>query len=154
MPIINDYQHVKEIYQQAGELGAALPVFCAEDRETLEAILAAALEVGEEIGVPDLPIVTSWTSRYPGRGQMKLLTASGQPYMGTQLMMSDLRVFTGESSPYCHLRVLPHLDRSTANSVLGGVSAGRITKTGAAKLIKNSSITSIQLPCHSWRFVR
>ncbi len=112
MPIINDYQHVKEIYQQAGELGAALPVFCAEDRETLEAILAAALEVGEEIGVPDLPIVTSWTSRYPGRGQMKLLTASGQPYMGTQLMMSDLRVFTGESSPYCHLRVLPHLDHA------------------------------------------
>jgi len=112
MPIINDYQHVKEIYQQAGELGAALPVFCAEDRETLEAILAAALEVGQEIGVPNLPIVPSWTSRYPGRGQMTLLTASGQPYLGTQLMMSDLQMFTGEASPYRHLRVLPHLDHA------------------------------------------
>ena len=112
MPLVNDYQQVKEIYQQAGEVGAALPVFCAEDRETVEAILAAALEMGEELGVPDLPIVVSWTSRYPGRGQMTLITAAGQPYMGTQLMMSDLRVFTGESSPYRHLRVLPHLDHA------------------------------------------
>ena len=35
MPLITDYNQVKEVYQQAQELGVALPAFCAEDRETL-----------------------------------------------------------------------------------------------------------------------
>jgi len=110
MPLITDYDRVKEIYQEARELGVALPVFCAEDRETLEAILAAATEMGKEIGVDNLPIIPAWTCRYPPRGQMKLLTACGDPLLGTRLMFSDLRVFMSEGSPYLKLRVLPHLD--------------------------------------------
>ena len=77
MPLITDYRQVKEIYDGAADSGIALPVFCAEDRETLEAILASAREVGDRIGVEDLPIIPAWTSRYPPRGQMKLLTACG-----------------------------------------------------------------------------
>jgi len=42
MPLITDYHQVKDIYREAAGLGVALPVFCAEDRETLEAILASA----------------------------------------------------------------------------------------------------------------
>ncbi|NOZ50033.1 MAG: hypothetical protein GXP37_08320 [Chloroflexi bacterium] len=110
MPIITDYQEVKDVYQEAAELGAALPVFCMEDRETLEAVLASVLEYGQEIGVENLPIVPSWTVRYPPRGQMTLITACGNPVLGTQLMFSDLQVFMGENSPYRKLRVLPHLD--------------------------------------------
>jgi fructose-bisphosphate aldolase class II len=112
MPLIADYAAVKEIYQQAAELGVGLPVFCAEDRETLEAILASALELGREIGVEDLPIVPAWTCRYPPRSQMSLLTACGEPVLGVQLMFSDLQAFTGPSSPYRRLRVLPHLDHA------------------------------------------
>lgn len=37
MPLVTDYQEVKEAYQEAAELGVGLRVFCAEDRETLEA---------------------------------------------------------------------------------------------------------------------
>jgi fructose/tagatose bisphosphate aldolase len=112
MPLITDYHQVKEVYQESAELGVALPVFCAEDRETLEAILASAVEMGKRIGVEDLPIIPAWTSRYPPRGQMTLLTACGDPVLGTQLMFSDLRLFMGESSPYRRLRVLPHLDHA------------------------------------------
>lgn len=92
MPIINNYFQVKEIYQQAAELGVGLPVFCAEDRETLEAILAAAYEYSREIGVDNLPIIPAWTSRYPARGQMKLVSACGDPRVGIELMFSDLNV--------------------------------------------------------------
>ncbi len=112
MPLVTDYQQVKEVYQEAAELGTAVGAFCAEDRETLEAILAAALETGREIGVEDLPVCTAWTSRYPARSQMKLLTAAGEAVLGNQLMFSDLDGFLSETSPYRKLRVLPHLDHA------------------------------------------
>jgi fructose/tagatose bisphosphate aldolase len=112
MPIVSDYNQVKDIYQQAVECGVGLPVFCAEDRETLEAILASALKMAEKIGVEDLPIIPAWTCRYPSRGQMTLLTACGDPLLGTQMMFSDLKLLTGENSPYRKLRILPHLDHA------------------------------------------
>ena len=112
MPLVTDYKAVKEIYQEAAARGVSLPSFCAEDRETLEAILAAALDMGKEIGVEDLPVVPAWTSRYPGRRQMALLTACGDPVLGTNLMLSDLEAFMGDTSPYRKLRVLPHLDHA------------------------------------------
>jgi len=112
MPLINNYSNVKEIYMQASELGIALPVFCAEDRETLDAILAAAYEYGKDIGVDNLPVIPAWTSRYPPRGQMRLITACGEPRLGTRLMFSDIRAFMDETSPYRNLFVMPHLDHA------------------------------------------
>ncbi len=110
MPLVTEYAEVKEVYREAAERGIALPVFCAEDRETLEAILAAALEIGREIGVEALPIIPAWTLRYPGRPQATLVTACGDPVLATQLHLSDLEAFMGAHSPYRKLRVLPHLD--------------------------------------------
>ncbi|MHB0913166.1 MAG: class II fructose-bisphosphate aldolase [Armatimonadota bacterium] len=112
MPLVTDYKEVKEVYAEAAERGVGLPVFCAEDRETLEAILASALQYGKEIGVENLPVIPAWTSRYPARGQMTLITACGNPVLGTNLMFSDLAAFMGETSPYRKLRVLPHLDHA------------------------------------------
>ncbi|MBI3947401.1 MAG: class II fructose-bisphosphate aldolase [Armatimonadetes bacterium] len=110
MPLINDYQQVKDIYREAAGLGVALPVFCAEDRETLEAILASALVMGREIGVEDLPIIPAWTVRYPSRPQATFVTACGDPVLATRVMFSDLEALTAPGSPYGKLRVLPHLD--------------------------------------------
>ena len=112
MPLVNDYHAVKDIYQAAAERRIGLPVFCCEDRETLEAILASAKTMGDQIGVNDLPIIPAWTSRYPARGQMTLLTACGDAVLGHRLMFSDLRVFMSDTSPYRKLRVLPHLDHA------------------------------------------
>ncbi len=112
MPLVTDYQQVKDVYQEAAELGVAMPAFCCEDRETLEAILAAAKEKGEELGVEDLPILPTWTIRYPPRGQMKLITACGDPVLGMELMLSDLALFASEESPYGKLRILPNADHA------------------------------------------
>jgi fructose/tagatose bisphosphate aldolase len=110
MPLVTDYNQVKEIYAQANELGVGLPAFNLEDRETLEAILASALKMADEIGVEDLPIIPNWTCRYPARGQMQLLTACGDPILGTKMLFSDLKHFAKEGSPYCKLRIMPNLD--------------------------------------------
>jgi len=112
VPLITDYQEVQDVYQEARELGVGLPAFCTEDRETLEAMLASALEMGREIGVDNVPIIPAWTCRYPPRGQMTLIAACGDPILGTLLMFSDLDAFMGETSPYRKLRVLPHLDHA------------------------------------------
>jgi len=112
MPLVTEYSQVKETYQEAAQRGAAIPAFCSEDRETLEAILAATLEVAVEIGVEDLPIIPAWTGRYPARSQATLVSACGDAALGTQLMFSDLEVFMGPHSPYRKLRVLPHLDHA------------------------------------------
>ena len=112
MPIINDYNEVKEVYQEAREKGVVLPSFCTEDRESLEAILASTYEMGRKIGIDDLPVIVSWTARYPGRGQMQLINACGDPILGTHQMFADLKAYMGETSPYRKLRVLPHLDHA------------------------------------------
>jgi len=112
MPLVTDYQQVLDTYREAAEKGIGLPVYCAEDRETLEAILASALRMAEEIGVDDVPICPAWTSRYPARGQMTLVSACGNPVLGNELMLSDLKVFAGKNSPYRKLRIMPHLDHA------------------------------------------
>jgi len=43
---------------------------------------------------------------------MTLLTACENPRLGTQLMLSDLKTFMKDSSPYRKLLVMPHLDHA------------------------------------------
>ncbi len=112
MAIVNDYHAVKDIYADAAERGVGLPLFCCEDRQTLEAILAAAYEIGQEIGNPHIPITPAWTSRYHVRSQACLVSKTENPILGCKLMFSDLEVFTCEDSPYKDLLVMPHLDQS------------------------------------------
>lgn len=109
---MNDYNEVCEVYEQARECNVCLPCFCAEDPETIEALLLAICELGREIGVSDLPVIIAWTSRYPGRGQMEYMTDCGDVALGTRIMFSLLREFTSPDSPYGKVRVLPHLDHA------------------------------------------
>ena len=113
MPIVRNYNEVKETYQKAAEKGIALPVFCCEDRETLEAILAAAYEIGQEIGNKAIPIIPAWTGRYHVRSQATLVSASCDAMLGCRLMFSDIGIFMGENSRYRDLCVLPHLDHAS-----------------------------------------
>ena len=129
MPLVTDYQHVKEVYREATELGVALPVFCAEDRETLEAILASALEMGKEIGVEDLPIIPAWTVRYHGRPQATLVTACGDPLLGVRLHLSDLDVLMGEEPLSQAARDAPHRSRHSL------ARRGRADRTGGPRCL-------------------
>jgi len=110
MPIIRDYQQVKEIYAHAAEKSISLPAFCLEDRVTLEAILAATLEISQEIGVKALPVIVSWTARYHLYAQAEKVSKTGNARLGCHLLFSDLEIFMGEESPYRHLLVMPNLD--------------------------------------------
>lgn len=112
MPVITDYNHVKDIYSEAGEKKVGLPAFCLEDRETLEAILAAALEVGESIGNKAIPIIVSWTARYPLYSQATFVSKTRDARIGCRLNFSDLEIFTNDESPYRDLLVLPNLDHA------------------------------------------
>ncbi|MFH0937680.1 MAG: class II fructose-bisphosphate aldolase [Planctomycetota bacterium] len=112
MPMVNDYHEVCDVYAEARERNVCLPCFCAEDMETIEALLMAAHEFGETINVPNLPIIVSWTSRYPGRPQMRHITASGNVRLGVGMMFALLREFASPASPYRALRILPHLDHA------------------------------------------
>jgi len=110
MPIITDFNEVKRIYNYANDSGICLPVFAAEDRETIEAILAAGTEIGKEIGNVNIPIIITWTINYQKRPQMQLVSSCGDPVIGIKLMLSDLRIFLDKESPYYELLVMPHLD--------------------------------------------
>lgn len=112
MPLVTDYNQVRDTYREAAERGVALPALCAEDRETIEAILASAAEVGRRLGVRDLPVIVSWTGRYPPCPQACHVAACGDAFLGSKLMLSDLEVFAEPGSPYADLRILPHLDHS------------------------------------------
>jgi len=110
MPIITGYEDAIREYEEAAAKGICLPAFAAEDRETLEAILAASVDVAAEVGRPDLPVIVTWTTRYPLRPQMTKVFSCGDPSLGMQAMLSDLRILMSERGPYNRLRVLPHLD--------------------------------------------
>ena len=109
MPIVNDYKHVSDIYSEAGEKNVSLPAFCLEDRETLEAILAAALEIGNSIGNCAIPIIVSWTARYPLYSQAIYTSKTRNARIGCHLNFSDLEIFMSDESPYRDLLVLPNL---------------------------------------------
>ncbi len=49
MPLVTDYAAVKEIYAEAAKRGIGLPVFCAEDRETLEDLLIIVERSGDQV---------------------------------------------------------------------------------------------------------
>lgn len=110
MPAIVEPTAVREVYQEAAERRVSLANICPEDRRSLEATLRAAWEFGGQIGVPDLPIIISFTGSYPDRPQLRLMTTSRELVLGFELMLSDIAVFMSDDSPYRRLRVLIHLD--------------------------------------------
>ena len=110
MPIITKYEEARRVYEEAGASGICLPAFAAEDREPLEAILAAGAEIATEVCRPDLPVIVTWTARYPPRPQMTKVLACGDPFLGMRAMLSDLRILMSDRGPYHRLTVLPHLD--------------------------------------------
>ena len=77
MPIITAYAEARREYGQAKAMGICLPAFAAEDRETLEAILAAGVDVAAEVGRADVPVIVTWTTRYSQRPQMTKVFSCG-----------------------------------------------------------------------------
>lgn len=110
MPMITAREDVLSIYREAADRGWALPCFCSENLTTTEAILSAAKEYADRVGIPDLPIMVAITVQYDHRSQACYYTHSRRWDLGLKLFMADLGVLTAPGSPYAGLRVLVHLD--------------------------------------------
>lgn len=110
MPLITDPVHAREIYQEARERRVALANICPEHHRGIEAALLGLHHFGLRIGVPDLPIILSFTANYPGRPQLQLMTACRDALFGFDIMVGDLRTYLSKSGPFHALRVMVHLD--------------------------------------------
>jgi fructose/tagatose bisphosphate aldolase len=110
MPLVTDRRDVLEIFARAQERGWVIPAFGTENLTTTEAILAGAQERALALDEPDLPIMIAATNRYPDRSQTSFYTHTRDCNLGLELLLADLQVLAGPSSPFGRLRILLHLD--------------------------------------------
>ena len=110
MPLILNRKKVLEVFEEAGKRGWVIPAFNSENLTTTEAILQAALDYGQSIGKPDIPITIGITNNYSHRSQSVNYTHTGKWDIGLRLFLSDIEVLTGKGSPYEDLNVMILLD--------------------------------------------
>lgn len=110
MPLILDRNAVLDVYAEAAERKWVIPTINSENRTSTEAILSAANDYAERIGMRDLPICTGLTNLYFHRAQTPLYTHTGRWDVGLRMFLEDVRILTGEGGPFEHLRVFIHMD--------------------------------------------
>ena len=112
MPLVTGRNQVLDNYAEAAEHRWVMPCFCTENLTTTEAVLAATLERGRQLGREDLPICLGITNQYAGRAQSANYTHTHRWDMGLRLYLADLRALTEPGSPFAKVRVLAHLDHA------------------------------------------
>ncbi len=112
MALITDRKDVLGIYSEAERNQWVLPCFCSENLTSTEAVLAATKEYGDSKGIKDLPVIVAITNQYGHRTQAAYYTHTRRWDIGLKLFINDLKVLTGEGSPYEKLRVMLHLDHT------------------------------------------
>lgn len=112
MPLVTEREEVLSVYHDAAQRGWVVPTFCAENLTTMEAVLAAAVEHGQAIGVSDPPVTIAITNLYPHRSQTVNYTHTREWQVGLRLFLADLEVLASRDSPFRHLRVMVHLDHA------------------------------------------
>jgi fructose-bisphosphate aldolase class II len=110
MPLITERRAVLDVYAEAAKRKWVIPCICTENLTTTEAVLAAVLDYGKQIGVPDLPITIAITNLYSHRSQSVNYTHTRNWEVGLRLFIEELKVLTGPWSPYKDLKVMLHLD--------------------------------------------
>lgn len=109
MPIVTDRAAVLGVFDEARERQWVIPAFGTENLTTTEAILTSALQHGESLGIPDMPVMVAATNRYPERSQTSYYTHTRDCRIGLELLLADLQVLAS-SSMFGKLRILIHLD--------------------------------------------
>ena len=112
MSLITNVEEVRSIYQEAALRNLSLPTFCAENIQTIEAILQATDEFGEEYQLKHVPIVIAFTGHYHGRQQLANYTSLRNIEEGYLAIKSDILRLTRKDGPYNGLRVMVHLDHA------------------------------------------
>lgn len=107
MPIITQYNHVKEVYDDAASRGWVIPCICSENLTTTEAIYSAAAEFAADNGLNRVPITIAMTVRYNHRPQAVYYTHTRRWDIGLRLFRSEIDVL---SEAFPNVDTLIHLD--------------------------------------------
>lgn len=107
MPIVTQYNHVKEVYAAAASRGWVIPCICSENLTTTEAIYSAAAEYAADNGLKHVPITIAMTVRYNHRPQAVYYTHTRRWDIGLRLFRSDIDVL---SEAFPNVETLIHLD--------------------------------------------
>ncbi|MHB1484034.1 MAG: class II fructose-bisphosphate aldolase [Saccharofermentanales bacterium] len=110
MAIIRDFNQVKKEYETAAKRGWVIPCFCSENLTTTEAILSAAKEHGEKIGIKDLPVIIALTVKYDHRSQARYYTHTRNWETGLKLFTSDVSILAEQDEQFKDIHVMLHLD--------------------------------------------
>lgn len=110
MAIIRDCGQVKEEYTKAAAMGWVIPCFCSENLTTTEAILSAAKEYGDTVGIKDFPVTIAMTVQYDHRSQARFYTHTRKWDTGLKLFTSDVSILAEQEELFKDLHVMLHLD--------------------------------------------
>jgi len=112
MSLITNVKEAGCIYRDAALRNLSLPAFCAENIQTIEAVLQAANEFSEEYYLKDVPIIIAFTGHYRARQQLSLYTSLKNIEEGYSAIKSDILRLTRKGGPYDKLKVMVHLDHA------------------------------------------
>jgi fructose/tagatose bisphosphate aldolase len=107
MPIITQYNHVKEVYADAASRGWVIPCICSENLTTTEAVISSAAEFADENGLKHIPITIAMTVCYNHRPQAVHYSHTRRWDIGLRLFRSDIEIL---SDAFPNVDILIHLD--------------------------------------------
>ncbi len=110
MPIVTSIEKSLEIYEIFAEKKMAVPCFCTENLATTHAIFAAADEIGRECDIKNVPVILSFTARYPQRQQLINYTPFSDPVEGFLALRDDALRLARKGGKFENVMVFAHLD--------------------------------------------
>ena len=110
MPIVTSIQKSLEIYDELAEKRVAVPCFCTENLATTHAAFAAADEIGREYEIRNVPLILSFTARYPERTQLINYTSFSDPVEGFLAVRDDALRLARTGGAFENVMVFVHLD--------------------------------------------
>jgi fructose/tagatose bisphosphate aldolase len=103
----------EKIIERIKSQKVCLPIFCTASHWNTEAILLAAMNIGEKYNVKDVPVAIAMTYNYEHMPQAQRITHTKDARLGFLSIMNHLRILANDpKSPYYNVLVLPHLDHA------------------------------------------
>ena len=110
MPIVTSVEKSLEVYERFAEKKVAVPCFCTENLATSHAAFAAADEIGREYDITNVPVILSFTARYPERQQLINYTSFSDPVEGFLAVRDDALRLARKGGRFENVMVFAHLD--------------------------------------------
>jgi fructose/tagatose bisphosphate aldolase len=110
MPIVTSIEKSLEVYEKVAKKHVAVPCFCTENLATTHAIFAAAKEIGQEYGITNVPVILSFTARYPERQQLINYTPFSDPVEGFLAVRDDAMRLGRKGGSFENVMVFAHID--------------------------------------------